>query len=427
MITTDLPAKNGKVVPTKKKERVLAESAPASPAIQSKRKIIEEYLSFRFQFRYNVLNGRIEWGYKANAKFEALDDYDLNTIIRQIENEMGIATSPEKIKVILKSDFTPQYNPLHAYFHQLPALSSTGQPAIQALARTVQTENHELFCLSLTKWMVASIANAFNPEGCQNQMCLVLTGDQGAFKTTWLNLLCPPALIRYLFCGKISLDNKDTLILLGEKFIVNLDDQLRSLNKRDAETVKTLITQGNITIRRPYDALSSEMPRIASFVASVNGNDFLTDPTGSRRFLPFEAYTIDIQAALALDIDQAWAEAYQLFREGYIYWFTAEETATLFSNNEAFQIHTPEYELLLEYFEPVENREWASAFLTTSMIQTNLEGYTRQKMRPKQLGEALKKLKFLRFNKKVSGSSPVYVWAVRERSDLERKEKSNQA
>jgi predicted P-loop ATPase len=410
---------------SKKKSPPKADTNQPVPAFQSKRKIIEEHLSFRFQFRYNVLNGRIEWCGKAKSTFEALEDYALNSIIRQIDNETGVATSPDKMKVILKSDFTPQHNPLHAYFQTLPMPRSSGALTIKALAATVQTNNNELFCLSLTRWLVASIANALNPEGCQNQTCLVLTGTQGAFKTTWLNLLCPPDLLRYLFCGKINLESKDTLILLGEKFIVNLDDQLRSLNKRDGETVKTLITQGNITVRRPYDALASELPRIASFVGSVNGNDFLTDPTGSRRFLPFEALSIDIQTAQTIDINQVWAEAYQLFREGYTYWFTADETAILFANNEEFQVHTPEYELLLEYYEPVQDREWATHCLTTSMVQTNLEGFTRQKMRPKQLGEALKKLQFLRFNKKMGGSSPVYVWAVRERSDLERKDKNS--
>lgn len=396
-----------------------------APAVQSKRKIIEDYLSFRFQFRYNVLNGRIEWCGKAKHNFESLEDYTLNSIIRQIDNEMGVVTSPDKLKVILKSDFTPRHNPLHAYFENLPVANPINRPTIAALANTVKTEKQELFCLSLTKWMVASIANTFNSDGCQNQMCLVLTGDQGAFKTTWLNLLCPPALFRYLFCGKINLESKDTLILLGEKFIVNLDDQLRSLNKRDGETVKTLITQGTITVRRPYDALSSELPRIASFVGSVNGNNFLTDPTGSRRFLPFEASSIDLKTAQSLDINQAWAEAYQLFKEGYTYWFTAEETVSLFSNNEAFQEYTPEYELLLEYYEPVEDKERATVFLTTGMVQANLEVYTRQKLRRKQLSDALKGLKYLYISKRVKGGSPYYVWALRERSELERKDRSS--
>ena len=49
--------------------------------------------------------------------------------------------------------------------------------------------------------------------------------------------------------------------------------------------------------RMPYDKYVEEHPHLASFVASVNGNDFLTDPTGSRRFLPFEALSIDVEKA----------------------------------------------------------------------------------------------------------------------------------
>ena len=60
-------------------------------------------------------------------------------------------------------------------------------------------------------------------------------------------------------------------------------------------------------------------------MASVNESGFLTDATGSRRFLPVNAQHIDISAAQGLDIDQVWAEAHALFRQGYRYWFNAAE------------------------------------------------------------------------------------------------------
>jgi len=401
------------------------EQKPKIHHAKSKRNQIEEYLLARFRFRYNELNGRIEFTGKAKDDYRALEDYELNSIIRKLDNEKGVEAAPEKLKVILKSDFTPRYNPIRSYLHALSDVPPTGTKAINALAATVHVEKPELFELSLTKWLVASIANALAPEGCQNQTCLVLTGGQGAFKTTWLNLLCPPALTRYLFCGKINLESKDTLLLLGEKLIINLDDQLRSLNKRDGETVKTLITQGNVTVRRPYDALFTELPRIASFLGSVNGNDFLTDPTGSRRFLPFEVLNkgIDIDAAQRIDMTQVWAEAYALYRAGMTYWFTADEAAELFDNNEAFQVHTPEYELLLDYFEPVEKKERATDFLTNAKIKEFLERSTAQKLRDKQLSEALQKLRFLRIMKKMDGK-PMYRWALRERSEEERQRRN---
>lgn len=38
---------------------------------------------------------------------------------------------------------------------------------------------------------------------CRNHTCLVLTGEQGKFKPTFLDLLCPPALSDYRYTGKI--------------------------------------------------------------------------------------------------------------------------------------------------------------------------------------------------------------------------------
>ncbi len=395
-----------------------------TPKPRSKRRDIEEYLSFRFRFRYNIITGQVEFTGKKRDDFRPLDDYTLNSIVRDMDNESGLTVSPDKLKILLKSNFIDRFNPIEHYFRNRPKVSGDQTDTITALAMTVSTEKPELFDLSLRKWLVATIANALTPEGCQNQTCLVLTGGQGAFKTTWLNLLIPPALkSRYLFCGKINLESKDTLILLGEKLIINLDDQLRSLNKRDGETVKTLITQGTVTIRRPYDALSTELPRIASFVGSINGSDFLTDPTGSRRFLPFEVQAIDIEKAKGIDIDQVWTEAYNLYKNNYQYWFTAEETAQLFGNNEAFQVHTHEYELLLEYYEPVASKDWANRFLTTTQIQIYLKDKSRQEIRQKQLGEALRKLGFIRVSKSLSGQK-IYTYAVRERSEEEREEKT---
>ena len=61
------------------------------------------------------------------------------------------------------------------------------------------------------------------------------------------------------------------------------------------------------------------------------------------------------QAAQAINIDNVWAEAYHLYKSGYRYWFTSEETTTWFGDNAAFQVQTMEDELLNQYFEPLLN------------------------------------------------------------------------
>ena len=79
--------------------------------------------------------------------------------------------------------------------------------------------------------------------------------------------------------------------------------------------------------RMPYEKHIEERPHLASFVASVNGNDFLTDPTGSRRFLPFEVLAIDIDRAKSIPMDAVYSEAKTLLNEGFHYWFNDEEIA----------------------------------------------------------------------------------------------------
>ena len=69
--------------------------------------------------------------------------------------------------------------------------------AIPDLASCVVVRNSNKWLPYLTKWLVAVVANAMDDRECRNHTCLVLTGEQGKFKTTFLDLLCPPALHDY--------------------------------------------------------------------------------------------------------------------------------------------------------------------------------------------------------------------------------------
>ena len=258
------------------------------------------------------------------------------------------------------------------------------------------------------------VANVMDDRECRNHTCLVLTGEQGKFKTTFLDLLCPPALHGYSYTGKIYPQEKDTLTYIGQNLIVNIDDQLKALNKRDENELKNLITCPMVKYRMPYDKYVEEHPHLASFVASVNGNDFLTDPTGSRRFLPFEVLSIDINKAKAISMDSVYAEAKALLNAGFRYWFDDEEIAELYRESEDFQVQTAEMELLLRCFEkPTEDNPHCS-YMTTTEILTYLGIYTRHPLTSKLMGEALKRAGFEKVSKRRDGSSPVYVYKIRK-------------
>lgn len=376
---------------------------------------IEEFLSERYEFLYNSVLHRAEYRPRGTDDYTVIDRYRINTLKRALDKEAGVQTSPEKLYSIIESDFSPRINPVQAYFHSLPIMEEAKKGAITALADCVSVANPEKWKEYITKWLVAVVANAMDDRQCCNHTCLVLTGEQGKFKTTFLDLLCPPALSDYRYTGKIYPQEKDVLSLIGQNLIINIDDQLKALNKRDENELKNLITCPQVKYRMPYEKHIVERPHLASFVASVNGNDFLTDPTGSRRFLPFEVLAIEIDRAKSIPMDTVYGEAKTLLNEGFRYWFNDEEIIELHRNSEAFQVYTTEMELLLRYFTfPTEAEKATKRFhMTNSEIVGYLSCYTRQQLSPKRMGEALRKAGYARECRRVNGN-PVYVYAVRK-------------
>ncbi len=391
----------------------------------SKNEAIEMYLKNNFSFRYNVIKCKPEIRLKnENGYFKPVDRYILNSLKRKLDADYKINTSADNIKSILESNFSKKVNPIIEYFKNLPEYSEK-KDYIKELSETVKVNNDQgIFYEYLKKWLVAVVANAMTVKGCQNHTCLVLTGEQGKFKTTWLDLLCPKVLNQYHFTGKLNLQSKDTLAFIAEMLFINIDDQLRQINKRDENELKNLITTPFVKYRRPYDIYITDYPHTASFMASVNGNDFLTDPTGSRRFLPFEVSEININEAKKIDMENVYSQAVYLYKKGFRYWFNEEEIDILHKHNQAFQVISIEEQLLIQYFAIPETRQDATDHLQSAIIQAELErlgGYT--KLSVKKLGEALNKLGFEKWQK-TEGKITKWVWSVIRR-DLEDVELSN--
>ena len=404
---------------------------PHRKSSSSKNAEIETYLSTHYEFRYNTVLGRTEYCSKGNNRFVKVGRYEINTLHRELDCDESIAISAENLYSIIESSFSPRINPVQEYFKELLLIdigdssscddagcrnsnvSSISPKAISYLASCVVVRNSNKWLPYLTKWLVAVVANAMNDRECRNHTCLVLTGEQGKFKTTFLDLLCPSKLHGYSYTGKIYPQEKDTLTYIGQNLIVNIDDQLKALNKRDENELKNLITCPMVKYRMPYDKYVEEHPHLASFVASVNGNDFLTDPTGRRRFLPFEVLSIDIEKAKRISMDNVYAEAKALLKSGFRYWFDDDEIAELYRESEDFQVQTAEMELLLRCFEkPTEDESYS--LMTTTEILTYLGIYTHQPLVAKRMGEALKKAGYIKVSKRRNGGSPIYVYKIRK-------------
>lgn len=383
-------------------------------ARRSKNERIEEELRTLYNFRFNTVKSRTEYRYiHAQGEFRSVTKYFLNSLRREIDVRIGITTSADNIRAILESNFAEKIHPIRKYLLRLPLLNPLDFGYTEQLLQTVEVSNPDKWNEYLVKWLIGLVANAMSDVGCQNHTCLVLTGEQGKFKTTWLDHLCPDSLKSYLFTGKIDPQGKDVLTLIAEYLFINIDDQLRALNKRDENELKNLITTPAVKYRRPYDTYIEEYSHLASFMASVNGNDFLTDPTGSRRFLPFEVIRIDIDKALSINMDHVFSEIMYLYKQGIRYWFEDKEIEELHRLSSGFHVQTVEYEMLMQGFEKPDDTD--DSFMTTAQVLNYLRMFSSLPLSEKRMGEAIRKAGFARVQKRINRNpSPVYGYRIKK-------------
>ncbi len=353
----------------------------------SKQDFIEQWLRDHVPTRMNLVTMRIE--YKENGKWVAMSDHKRNSILRAIRKfsfemlvhskdgekikEEPLSTTSAKLDQILESDFSPEVDVFKEYFQALPTVDGTTSINGLAASLTMREEGvvgegeigkvNKLWRLYFTKWLVAAVANFHNDQECENQTMLVLVGKQNDGKTTWLNNLVPRSLNpTYRFCsGLQDPRGKDAMTVLTNQFIVNIDDQLGSINKKDADGIKNLITMPRVTMRLPYQKYVSDFPHRASLCGSLNYSGFMTDATGNRRYLPFEladqnpnnddSHGIDWSYLNRIDIDQVWAEALSLWKSGHEYKVSKDELAHLEEHNRSFRMPSTEEDLIGTWLE----------------------------------------------------------------------------
>jgi predicted P-loop ATPase len=327
----------------------------------TKIKLIQEHLNNMNDYRYNVVTGNIEFTRKEGSAPEILNDYEVNSLARSLALS-DLSYPVGSVRNLLKSDYVQKYDPFRAYLESLPEWDGTTDYILQ-LAETADTDNPGLWLISLRKWLTALAASLMD-ERTINHTMLVLTGKQGIGKTTWILNLVPDELKDYAYSGTINPDNKDAIIYLSECMLINLDE-LENLNKHQLGSIKELITKNQVRIRRPYGTIFENLPRRASFAGSVNSREFLTDMSGSRRFLCFEVSNIRYHNELSMD--RVYAQALALYRSGFQFWFNAEEIEIINQNNEKFREVSLEEEQLFKYYRPCKRFE-ADEILKTSEI-----------------------------------------------------------
>ena len=266
--------------------------------------------------------------------------------------------------------------------------SSAENTMLHNATQPLPNATQDLWRLCFKKWFVAMVASWLYDDVVNHQV-LVLIGRQGIFKTTWLENLIPPHLRQY--CCKLANStqfSKDDRLRIAEFAMINMDE-LDAMTPRELNAMKSIITASDVNERAAYGYTKERRVRLASFCASSNKHEFLTDLTGNRRWLPFEVESIQNPFCTILPYKMLYAQARYLIEHDFNYWFELDEIATLEEHNDTFRAQDSEEQLLPILFDiPAEGR---GEFMTTAQISERLVSYgnIKKPMSMSQLGMLL--------------------------------------
>ncbi|WP_158608368.1 VapE domain-containing protein, partial [Alloprevotella sp. OH1205_COT-284] len=295
-----------------------------------------EHFQKQYDFRFNLLTEEAEFRLKdSDLPFRTVDRRVFNTLtIDAVDNGLG-AWSVD-VERLLHSEWLPLHPPLADYMNRLPEWD--GEDRILPLARRISSlpvweKGFRVWLRSLAaQWLGLPLitANALVP--------LLVSQSQGLRKSTFCRSLMPPALADY-YTEHLHLTTTGSVEAQMTKLgLINLDEFDR-FTARQMSMLKNLLQLPRICRRRAYRQQYLSLSRTASFIATSNEVQLLTDLTGSRRFLCIEVVApIDCS-----DIDHAqlYAQLRAELSAGLPTHLTREEEAELQAHNRAFQITSP--------------------------------------------------------------------------------------
>jgi predicted P-loop ATPase len=365
---------------------------------------IEAFLAGRVMLRHNVVTNQTEVYWPSEYSDEMTDDARWRELTDKDENDLWKEMCLEKqvkfeyLQRVIKSSFVPDYHPFRYYLKRLPPWNEDKGDFIMELSLSVNVKGDSdeqiLFYEYLKKWLVAMVAS-WAEDDIVNHVMLVLIGEQGAYKTTWFNSLLPPELRRYFYIKtNASRMSKDDLLTLAEYGLVCCEE-LDAMAPRELNQLKAAMTMPSINEREAYARHKEHRKHLASFCGTGNNVQFLTDTTGNRRWLPFEVENITPPLEQPFNHEGIYSQAYTLYRQGFQYWFSAEDIRLLARHNQKFESPCTERELVFWFFRKPEEGEHGE-FMPVGLAMQIVSGQISAKISKEQMGHAFISLGFER-------------------------------
>ncbi len=388
---------------------------------------IMQWLGTRYELHHNTISNQYEIRAIDATSSNYLDWTDIDTTVRNslfIRMQMdGIFTSPKNLDIVIRSNFSVNYNPMKEYLESLPKWDGKTD-YITELANTVKLKHTtgyrhapRDFAYAFKKWLVNMVVG-WLCKGETNQAVMVFIGKGGIFKTTFFDHLLPPSLWKY-FANDSTGDynSKDFLQMCSSKALVCLDE-FSAVRGKNQSSFKSNITKRAISMRIPYAEWDVILQNNAGFCATSNELHIIPERE-NRRYLvwvveeiqspidyPFNYTGIYSQAlALAREVKarrprkaDAEGEIKLPKEEPWVYWFTSEDNQEIQHHNEYFRINNYIKERIWKFYSKpdVDTPDEFKRFVTASDIIERIANNPvfRQTMSSKDIAEVMDELGF---------------------------------
>ena len=370
-----------------------------------------KYLNEKYDLRYNMVMKYTEYVPKDKEwiGFQAVEPRVQKSLTLEVQLA-GINVSIKDVRNFLESNFIKNYNPVEEFLFTCYD-NWDGKEHIRALARTVPTNNPHWEDWFYT-WFLAMVEQWHNRTGRQygNSVAPLLISKQGYNKSTFCRRLIPPQLQWGYTDNLILSEKRQVLQAMSQCLLINLDEFNQISAKVQQGFLKNLIQLPNVKYKPPYGGHVQEFPRTASFIATSNMDDILTDPSGNRRFIGIEL-TGPIDVSVRPNYQQLFAQAEKAIWNGEKTYFDAEQTALIMENNRRYQQIDPVMQCFSESFTPTED-ENEGTFMTAAAIFSELKAKYGASLEAKSLlsfGRCLKNIDGLKRKRTMKGTEYLVI------------------
>ena len=242
---------------------------------------------------------------------------DFNNAKSFISDKLGFDYSTENCILAIHSIASRHaYHPVDNYLESLRERVAPDFDVLNNIASLLLGNDDPLANKMMAKTFIGAVARVKKP-GTKVDTLTVLQGGQGYLKSTFLKVLGGET----WFCDDIrDLENKDELAKLARYWIVELAEVDYLMGRKEVESFKRFLSTTADTYRPPYGRANIRHDRTCCLFATTNKNEFLKDPTGSRRY-----WVVKVGGKIDCDIvaqlrDVIWATALAAYERGDTWW-----------------------------------------------------------------------------------------------------------